>query len=94
MVTYEKALKLKLNHRYTYQELCNELGEERVNGTTLYNQRKNWSKYFEYHIEGNTTAKRYIITKIYRQVPIRTLYEVEGVLFDTLQEAEEYRKSL
>lgn len=94
MITYEKVQELKLNHEYTYEKLCNALGEERVKGTLFYAQKERWSKYFEWQVKGRTTARRFIVTKIYKQMPINTCYEIDGKIFNSLKEADDYRKSL
>ena len=43
-----------------------------------------------FHCIGNTKSRRFIVTKILP--PITTLYEVEGKLFTSREEAEEYRR--
>lgn len=92
MVTHEKVKHLQVGEKYKYKTLCRHFGESEVRGKGRGLQLARWKKYFQWHTEGKTQACYFIIDKIY--APIRTLYEVEGVLFDTLQEAEEYRKSL
>lgn len=94
MITYDKVNELELNHKYTYEELCCLLDEERVHGTTLYNQRKRWSQYFEWRTEGKTTATRFIITKIYKEIKVETVYRVDDKVFTSIREAEQYAKSL
>lgn len=83
---------IKLNHKYRYIDLCYMFGENPCDGNSRIAQLKNWSKHFEWHTEGKTTATRFIITKVYKQ--IKNLYEVEGLIFNTRKEAEEYARSL
>lgn len=85
---------IKLNYPYRYADLCYAVGEEPVGGKSRIVQFNKWRKHFEYETQGTTTDKRYIVTKIYKQVEINTRYEVEDKIFQTLTEAEEYRKSL
>lgn len=85
---------ITLNYEYRYAELCDRLGESPARGQSQVLQYERWSKYFEWHAVGYTTARRFIITKIYKQMPINTCYEVDGKIFNTLKEADEYRKSL
>ena len=81
---------LILNFPYTYSELCSILGEEEKRGTSFYNQQKAWKNKMNFHCIGNTKSRRFIVTKILP--PIATLYEVEGKLFTSREEAEEYRR--
>ena len=81
---------LILNFPYTYSELCSILGEEEKRGTSFYNQQRAWKNKMNFHCIGNTKSRRFIVTKILS--PITTLYEVEGKLFTSREEAEEYRR--
>ena len=81
---------LILNFPYTYSELCSILGEEEKRGTSFYNQQRAWKNKMNFHCIGNTKSRRFIVTKILP--PITTLYEVEGKLFTSREEAEEYRR--
>ena len=81
---------LILNFPYTYSELCHILGEEEKRGTSFYNQQRAWKNKMNFHCIGNTKSRRFIVTKILP--PIIVLYEVEGKLFTSREEAEEYRR--
>lgn len=85
---------IKLNYPYRYADLCYAVGEEPVGGKSRIVQFDKWKKRFDWRTEGTTTDKRYIVTKIYKQVEINTRYEIDGKIFESRQEAEEYRKSL
>lgn len=85
---------IKLNYQYTYTGLCLVLGEYPMGGNSRLVQFERWSKYFEWRTEGSTRARRFIVTKIYKQIPINPCYEIDGKIFNSLKEAEEYRKSL
>ena len=81
---------IQIGYPYTYSELCTVLEEEELRGTSFYNQQKRWKDKFMFLCVGNTKSRRFIVTKILP--PINTLYEVEGKLFTSREEAEEYRR--
>lgn len=83
---------IRLNYEYTYSQLCILFGEEECGGKSRILQFKRWEGHFKWHTEGNTRARRFIITKVYPV--IETQYKVNDQVFSSRVAAEKYAKSI
>ncbi|WVR22076.1 MAG: hypothetical protein [Malazfec virus 1] len=91
MINYKKIEELEVGKKYKYWELCYIFDENEMRGKSRIVQFNRWRKFFSWHSEGKTKACYFVIDKIHKKVETR--YEVDGVLFDSRDEAEKYARS-